>query len=83
MAATSEGVQKMPEVRPLIETALTALFSKTTIIYKVKRKSRQIFAHTWKFCQVQRVLYIEFLRIAYNGGSLQNCLFSANGGRVV
>ena len=55
MAATSEGVQKMPEVRPLIETALTALLSKTTIIYKVKRKSRQI-------CEFLE--YIEFLRIA-------------------
>ena len=37
-SAILEGGQKMPEVRPLIETGMTALLTKSTIIYTIKKK---------------------------------------------
>ena len=62
-AVTSEGVQKTPKVRLLIDTGLTALLSKTTIIFIIK-KNRDKFCDYVQIFKIVECLYIEFLRIA-------------------
>ena len=50
--------------------------------FSILEISRQLFEISYNFSKVQSALYIEIFRIGYSEAGSQNCLLSANGGKI-